>query len=118
MLTFGIDRQQLVGGRVELLAAHVGGGVNDLALKVGEIDNVEIDHTERAYARSREIQSQRRTESTRAHAKNLRSFQLELPIHADFGHDQVARIAENFIIAKRGSGASCFSKSCHGEIQS
>ena len=87
--------------------------MNDLTLEVGEVDDVEIDHAQRAHSGSREIKSQRRTKSTCAHAKNFCGFQLELPIHADLGHDQVARVAQNFVVAQGRGGASCFSKSCH-----
>jgi len=39
----GLIAFSFVGGGVELLAAYVGGRVDDLALQVGVIDNVEID---------------------------------------------------------------------------
>ena len=55
---------------------------------------------ERAYAGRAQIQGQRRTQSTGADAKHPRGFQLELTLHADFGHDQVARVALNFVVAE------------------
>src|SRR5205814_1113988 len=96
-----IDRFEFVGSGVELLAAHVGGRVDDLALKVGVIDDVKVHEAEGTHARSGEIERQGRAESTGADAKNLRSLELELALHADFGHDQVARVAEDLVVSER-----------------
>ena len=64
-------RLQFVGGGVELLAAHVGGGVDDLALQVGVIHHVEVHDAQRADARGRQVEGQRRAQSARADAQNL-----------------------------------------------
>ena len=95
-----IDRLQLFGGGVQLLAAHVGSGVDDLALQVGVVHDIEVHDAERAHAGRAQIQRQGRTQSARADAEHPRGFQLELPFHADLGHDQVARVAQNFVVAK------------------
>src|ERR1700674_1936556 len=55
----GIDRLELVSRRVELLAPHIGGGVNDLPLQVGVVDDIKVDQAQRPHARGRQIQSQR-----------------------------------------------------------
>ncbi len=95
-----IDALQLVGGGIELLAAHVGGGVNDLPLQVGVVHHIEVDQAQRAHARGRQIQRQRRPQSARADAQHARGFQLLLPLHADLGHDQMARVAQDFVFVE------------------
>jgi hypothetical protein len=42
----GIDAQHALPGRLHLGAAHVGGGVQDLALQVGQVDVVVVDDRE------------------------------------------------------------------------
>ncbi len=90
-----------LGGRIELLAAHVLGSVNHLALEVGEIDHVEIHQADSPHARGRQIQAQRRAQASGADQQHFGVLQLQLPFHADFGHDQVARVAQDFVLGKR-----------------
>ena len=52
-----IDGLQLLGRRIQLLASHVGGGVNDLALQVGVVHDVEVHDAQRAHARRAQIQA-------------------------------------------------------------
>ena len=97
-----IDGLQLFRRRIQLLAAHVGGGVNDLPLQVGVVHDVEVHDAERAHAGRAQVQRQRRTQAARADAQHSRRFQLELPFHADLGHDQVARVAQDLVVAQGG----------------
>ena len=100
-LMYRIDRLQLVRGRIEFLAPHVGGRMDDLPLQVGVVDYVEVDQAERAHPRRGQIKSQRRTEPARADAQHLRRFDLLLPLHADLGHDQMPRVAQDFVFVER-----------------
>ena len=90
-------------GCLALGLAHVAGAKRNLPLKIGEIHDVEINEAQLAHTRRREIQTERRTEPARADEQNLGVFQLELPLHADFGHDQMAAIAQNLFFRKRRS---------------
>jgi hypothetical protein len=58
-------------GRLQLWLTDVCGRVNDLSLEVGEIDDIKIDDPHLPYARGRQIQGQRGTESARADAQDL-----------------------------------------------
>ena len=78
------------------------GGVDHLALQVGEIHHVEIDEADAADARGRQIQAQRRAQSAGAHQQHLGGLQLLLAFHAHFGDDQVAAVAQDFVLAERG----------------
>ena len=93
----GIERGEFLRGGVELLAADVVGGVDDLPLQVAGIHHVEIDEPQRADAGRSQIERQRRTESAGADAEHARSLQLLLALHAHFGQDQVPRVAREIV---------------------
>ena len=69
--------------------------VDDLPLQVARVHHVEVHQAQRADARRRQIERQRRTQPAGAHAQHLRRLQLLLALHAHFGQDQVARIARD-----------------------
>ena len=95
----GIDGGQFLRGGVEFGTTHVGCGMDDLPLQVGEVHHIEVNQAQRAHAGRGQIQRERRAESAGAHAQHARRLQLLLPLHADLGHDQVARVAQNFVVA-------------------
>ena len=74
----------------------------DLPLKIREIHDIEIDESEPPDASCGEIKSQRSAESAGADQQHLRVLELELTLHADFGHDQVAAVAKNLFVGKAG----------------
>ena len=87
----------LLGGRIQLLAAHVGGAVDHLALQVGEIHHVEIHQADAADAGGCQIQPQRRAQPARAHQQHFGGLQLLLALDADLRHDQVAAVAQDLV---------------------
>ncbi len=91
----------LIGGGIELFAAHVGGRVDDLPLQVGVVHYVEIHDAERAHSGRAQVQRQRRAQSSGANAQHFGVLDLELPFHADLGHDEVARVAQDFFVVQR-----------------
>ena len=101
--TLGLSAVHLLGGGIDLVAAHVLGEVNHLALQVGEIDHVEIHQADAADAGGGQIQAERRAEPAGAHQQHLGGLQLQLAFHPHLGDDQVARVAEDFVFRKRQS---------------
>ena len=93
----GIERDELFRGGVELLAPDVFGRVNDLALQIAGVHDVEVDQPQRANARCGQIKSQRRAQPAGAHAEHTRGFQLALALHAHLGQNQVARVAGEIV---------------------
>ena len=87
-------------GGVDLELADGGGGVDDLALQVAGVDGVEVDQAERADAGGGEIECERRAQAAGADAQDLGGLQLLLAFHADFGQDQVARVARDLFVGK------------------
>ena len=67
--------------------------MQQLALQVAEVDDVEVDDADAADARRGHIHGRRRSKSACADAEDASRLQLLLTIHADFRHDQVPRIA-------------------------
>ena len=78
--------------------------VKDLALQIGKINNIEIDNAERADAGGGQVQRQRRAQPAGADAQHSRLLQLELPLHADLGHDEVARVAQDLVVVEGCAG--------------
>src|SRR5690242_20604015 len=75
--------------------AHVAGAKSDLALKIGEIHNVEVNQAQLAHAGGGKIQAEWCAESAGSNKQHLGVFQLELPLHANFRHDEMAAITKN-----------------------
>ena len=87
-----------VGSGIQLLAANVVGAVQDLPLQVGQIDDIEVDDTQRAHTGRRQIQSHRRAQASSSDAEHACLLQLELTLDADLGQDEVARVAQGLVV--------------------
>ena len=92
----GVDGLQLLLGAGDLGPADVGREVDDLALEVRDVDDVEIDQPDRANPGRGQVERQRRAQPAGADAEDLRSLEPLLPLHRHLGHDQVAGIALDF----------------------
>ena len=79
--------------------------MKNLALQIREIDPIEIDQSDRAHSRGREIKRGRRTEPARADAQDARGFDPALPGCVNFRHDQMPRITREFVGAAISPGA-------------
>ena len=55
----------------------------------------------------------RRTQPPGADTQYLGRLELLLPAQAHFGHDQVARVAQDFLVAKGGGRGSGWGQGCH-----
>ena len=102
MFDVGVERVQPVLRRRQLRPADVRRPVQDLPLQVAEVDDVEVDDAERADAGGREIHRDRRSESAGADAQHLRRLQLALTVDADLRHDQMPRVALDFVVGELG----------------
>ena len=95
-----VDRGQRRAGALDLEVADPLGLMHDLALKVGQIDPVIVDHAERADPGGGEVEQQRRAEPAGADHQHARRQQLFLPLLADLVEDQMARIAPELLFAQ------------------
>ena len=113
----GIERRELLRGGVELFAANVVCGVNDLALQIAGVHHVEVDEPEGADAGRGEIEREGRAEPAGADAENARGFQLALALHAHFRQDEVARIAGEIVGGELGECDRFSGRGCHVSSQ-
>jgi hypothetical protein len=88
--------------------------MENLALQVGVIDHVKINDPERAHARGGKIKRKRRAQSAGADAEHARRLQFLLPIHANLRHDQMPRVAQDFVLVQC---CRSFSKGSHRDLE-
>jgi hypothetical protein len=98
------DRAHRVGGRRGLGAADVRHPVHDLALQVGGVDDVVVDHADRAHAGGREVQQRRRAQPPGTHDQHPRGPQPSLPVAADVGQQQVPGVPRALRRRELGAG--------------
>ena len=79
--------------RVDLGHADAVVRVRDLALQVGQVDDVVVDDPQRSHAGRGEIEGGGRAESAGAEQQHLGVEQLHLPLEPDLGDEHVARVA-------------------------
>ena len=72
--------------------------MEDLALKVRVVHDVEVDEPDRPDARGREVDRERGSEPSGADREHARGLQLLLPVDADLRHDQVSRVAADLLV--------------------
>ena len=94
-----LDR--LLGG-VDLEHADRVLGVDDLALQIRFVDDVEVDQAEGADAGGGEVEGEGSAEAAGADAEDLRRLELLLAFHADLREDQVARVAGDLFVGQLG----------------
>ena len=87
--------------------------MDDLALQVAGVDDVEVDEAEGADAGGGEVEGERRAEAAGADAEDLRRLELLLALHADLGQDEVARVAGDLVVGQFGQRDG-FGNSRHG----
>ena len=91
--------------------------MNNLSLQVRVIHHIEIDESERAHPGCAKIKRQWGSQATRADTEHTRRFQLLLALHAHLGHDQVARVAQDFIVGEGCSFALYFRDGGHKNLR-
>ena len=94
--------RQRAAGALDLGDADVGGAMDDLALQVGEIDPVVVDHAQGADAGGGEILQERRAEPAGADHQHARGDQPRLAHAADLGQHDVARVAADLRLGELG----------------
>ena len=80
--------------------------MQDLPLQVAALDHVVIDQAQVAHASGSQVERRRRTQAAGTGQQHARGFQPALPVHADLGQAQVARVALQeirFVRIQRGA---------------
>src|SRR5207245_1687122 len=104
---------------LQLGSPHVRRSMQDLALKIAEVDDVEIHDADSADPSGRQIQPQRRSQASSADEQNTRCFKALLPVHPHFWHDEMPAIAGHFLgsqIQTLGSGSKWIGGNWHDRL--
>ena len=99
-----VDRAEMLDGGINLGTAHVGGGVQDLALQVRHVHAVEVDDADLPDAGCRQVHRDRRTEAAGADHQHARVEQLALPGSADVRQDDVTRVPLDLVLVEHRRG--------------
>jgi hypothetical protein len=94
----GVDAIDRGLGGFGFWAADVRCAVNDLALEIGKVNGVEIDDADFADTGGGQVHRNGRAESAGADADDAGGADFFLTGQADFGQNQMARVAANFVI--------------------
>ena len=103
----GVDGQDGLAGRDRLGLTHPGLAVGDLALQVGLVHGVVVHQGEPADAGGAQVQRHRRAQATGANHQGAGLQQALLTFDADFTQQDVARVAQQFVVGHRGLGLRC-----------
>src|SRR5262245_8431673 len=76
--------------------------MDNLALQITGVDDIEIHKAEGSNSRGCEVKRHRRPQSPGSDTEDARSFELLLTFHAHFGHDDVTIVTSEFIGRKSG----------------
>jgi hydroxyacylglutathione hydrolase len=104
--------------RVDLPAADRCRAVDDLSLEIGKVDDIEIDETESADARSGEVQSNRGSQATSPHQEHTRRFQLSLAGLANLRQQYVSTVANELFPIESTAASSILGFNIHGILRS
>ena len=105
-LHVGVDLFDGVARAVNFFTADIARAVEDLALEVGEVNGVEIDKPDASDTRRRQIHGDRGAETARSDAEDAGGLEPLLSLEGYLGHDEVARITGDLVIAQfHGGGA-------------
>ncbi len=99
-LYLGVELGDFFGRRNDFRPPDVARKVEDLPLKVAEIDHVEIDHPDRPDPRRREVVGQRRTQTAGADQQDLGGLDLLLAGDADLRENQMPAVAADLFICQ------------------
>src|SRR5215471_17930513 len=89
--------------------------MNDLTLEVGEVHHIKVHQPQSSHTCGCKIECQRRPQTSRTDTEDARSLELLLTFHAYLRHDQVAGVAQDFVLVQ---GGKLFGSQCgrHGGI--
>ena len=94
----GIDGGDRGLGALDFGCADAISGVGDLALQVGEVDHIVIDHADGADTGGGEIEDQRRPQTAGADHQHFGIQQLLLADPAHFPQQDMAGVAVNLLL--------------------
>jgi hypothetical protein len=104
----GVDAGQSLPGDIDLAAAEILNAEQYLTLLVAVLDDVEVDNPDSTDTGCRQVQTDRRAESTGADHQGGRRLEAFLSFRPYFRQGQVAAVARDFFPAQLGLWAVAF----------
>src|SRR5438552_3879066 len=92
-----VEVAEAFGRGRELRTADVLLAVEDLPVEVRSVDDVAVHEADATHARGCEVERRGAAQSAGAHEQDLRALELLLALHADLGHDEVARVVRHLL---------------------
>ena len=92
-----VDLEDRVTRALRLRAADIRLPVDDLALQVRLVDDVELNDADGPDTRGREVQQRRRAQPARADHQHTRVLEPLLPVEAEVGDDQMAAVTRDLV---------------------
>ena len=102
--TYGLISPDRVAAPTRPWSGRCRTAVDDLALQVGLVDDVEVDDAERADPGRGEVHQRGRAEAAGADTEHLGVLEPLLPGHRHVGDDQVAGVAADLVDGQLGGG--------------
>ena len=99
-LHVGIDLLDGVPGTVDFFPTDITRAVEDLSLEVGKINGIKIDKADSPDPGGCKIEGDRGTETPGADTEYAGRLDALLPLQGHFGHDKMARVTCDLIIAQ------------------
>ncbi len=97
-----VDLAHRVAGALGLGPVDVALAVDDLALQVALVDDVEVDDAQRPDAGRRQVHQGRRAQAAGTDGEHACVLQPLLPVHGDVGDDQVTAVAHHLLAGQLG----------------
>ncbi len=94
----GVEVLEPLGGGLDLVFADVGDAEENLPLEIAGADDIDVGQADGADAGGGEVEADRASQAARADAEDLCVQELKLPLHADFGQDQMALVTVDLLV--------------------
>jgi len=113
-LYLGVEGSDGLADRIDLGLPDALDAVGDLALQVGEIDRVVVDHGELADTGRAEVERDRRAQAAGADDQGMAVQNALLAFDADFLEQDMARIAQQLIVVHENTPVVLRAFPCRG----
>ncbi len=92
-LHVGVDGLHRLCGRLRLGASHILGGMQDLAVQVGDVYHVKVNEAQGAHSGRGQVQAGGRAQPASPDEEDARLQELPLPLTAHIGQDDLTAVA-------------------------
>src|SRR5512141_2428338 len=91
---FRVEIAKSPEGGIDLVSPHVRGAVQELPVKIRNIDAIEIDHADAAHTCAGEVEGGKTSQPAGPDHEDGRALQLLLPFPADLGKGELPAVPD------------------------